>query len=294
MEIHKLKFKTNEGNFERESYLPKFYEESFYRKSPLGDPVIFNYCYFFLKPDRFKDVELEVRKKRSNTRYDVEPFSIGYTFLVSQKFKDVCTQELLPLDFFPVLSDGERWYIMMWRGVPVLGDYEVDVEASRYFDLGDDRLSPIDQTSEKLTLSEDFLRLRGIKNIFSFQNPVMLFITDSVKSVFDKAGLEYEIRYPYSISITNNKISKEAVSLAIINQQKIHLYNFKYEQKKKAYDYLEQVLLAEGDKDVIEKFNTEIKNKWEDQFIRFANGTLPPDERVKNWLPQTSPWIKFN
>lgn len=49
------------------------------------------------------------------------------------------------------------------------------------------------------------------------------------------------------------------------------------------YDYLEQVLLTENDKDALERFYTEIKSKWEDQFIRFAEGTLPAEERVKIW-----------
>lgn len=164
------------------------------KKPPLINDVDLMYRYFQTKPDRFKDYELKVFEKTSNHRQDLEYIS-GWGFLVSEKFKAIFDIHNVPVKFFPVLSDGERRYIMMWVTAPLLGEYEVDVAHTKY---KEDWLSAIIPPSiegisrDSLVYSVGYLKKIGINTVFT-RTPAgsPLCIRESLWREFDKQGIEY-------------------------------------------------------------------------------------------------------
>ena len=245
------------------------------------------YRYLQVKPDRFKDLELDILKTEGyaaniNKRQDLEP--MGHSgFLVSENFKAIFDLNNVPASFFPVLSDGQRWYVMMWQKVPLLGEYEVDVVHTEYRKTSKENIpSTINTVSPKnITFSLGYFDKLNIQSAFTRVSlGHRLYLRESLWKDIDNQNIAYS---SYKIKVSDFVPTDSEMVQAVEKQQHMMLNDMQYQRYKRAYDYLEQILFAEGDKDVIERFNTEIKSKWEDQFIRFTNGTLPPDERVKVW-----------
>jgi len=288
-EIVRLKVKPNsKGQYNRESELPSPWKEIGWdqNKPKLINNIDLLYRYLQVKPDRFKDSELDIIEQSTDNcteRQDIEP--VGHSgFLVSEKIKTIFDTYGVPASFFPVLSDGQRWYLMMWQKVSLLGEYEVDVAHTVYETTSYRPEIPPAKSGDSSTnpvYSIGYFDKLNIKTAFTHMPAGhVLYLRELLWRELDKRDIAYS---GYKIKVSNFIPNYDDMIQAIKNQQLIMLNDMQYQRYKRSYDYLEQVLLAEGDKDVIEKFNTEIKNKWEDQFIRFANGTLPPDERVWVW-----------
>lgn len=237
------------------------------------------YNYLKLHPNKFAEDETGVCILNTEKRHDIEEAHTSI-FLVTERFQQFCKKENLPLDFFPVLSEGERRYIMMWQTVPVLGEYEVDVEHSQYEKIitHENGISFLKfPLPGRTVFSSSYLDTLSIDAFFTFAARSALYCTMKVQQTIEDAGFEV-----YWTKFEANETSVDLID-STRNQQILWLNEARREKYQRTFDYLEQILLAEGDKDVIEKFNVEIKSKWEDQFIRFADGTLPPDERVQVW-----------
>jgi len=268
------------GNYYRQNDIPQRFKTIIKgTKYPMDDKSIV-YHYMKLNPDRFENEEIGVFEKSSDLRFDVEHTSWNL-FLVSESFMRFCKDEDIQFDFFPVLSEGECRYMAFWRKAPVLGEYEVDTKNSVYRTSKERELSAAflktHLSPRDLVFSSSYLDSLSIDTFFTFATKINLYCTHKMQQAIENAGFE--------VYWTKFKANETPVDLveSTRKQQILWLNETRREKYQRSYDYLEQILIAEGDKDVIERFNVEIKSKWEDQFIRFANGTLPPDERVKVW-----------
>jgi hypothetical protein len=150
--------------------------DRFYKtKPPLFLTVLFFSKYLQLHPNKYKDYELEILEKHSENRYDVERVGMNGMWCASQRFKDFIDQEKIPLDFFPVKTEGERRYLMMWRNLPALGDFEVDVINNKYWGKNDEKID-----ASHPVFRSDFIDYYGYE-MFGLSVGGGIFITDALK-----------------------------------------------------------------------------------------------------------------
>lgn len=56
-----------------------------------------------------------------------------------------------------------------------------------------------------------------------------------------------------------------------------------FNRLKEVDDFLEKILIEEGDKKVLKKFNEEMKGVWKKDFERYRKGLMDPLERTFFW-----------
>ena len=140
----------------------------------------------------------------------------------------------------------------------------------------------VEVAQEPYVFSRSFLDCYAPSGVFRQPNGTLIFFEDELKQKFESLGLTVCWDWK-ELEVTDGSISKEQIALGIKNLQDFSFNEWRYQRYHDTFNYLEQVFLTEGDTEVIETFNTTIKNKWQDQFIRYQNGKLPKDERPKGW-----------
>ncbi len=88
--------------------------------------------YLRLKPDRFKDENIWISQKgKINIKLDVEQWDCGF-WVSNDRFKEFSERENLGLEFFPVLVENKRRYLVSWRKLPTFWSYDLDLEENEY------------------------------------------------------------------------------------------------------------------------------------------------------------------
>ena len=276
--VYSLRPKYNdEGEFDRELSPPL--PKKIIQESPLKSRDLIIYKYLILDRNRFENTKLEIFRKQSEEIHDVEKVNYEGLWCVSSRFKNfVENNQLSGLDFFPVKVGEERRYLMMWRGLSVISDYEVDIKKSRYWGEEKNKLD-----LSKVTYRSDVIEHYNNK-IFSNTVHFDIYITDELKDLFEEKGFAFTYD---EIQVTQKRYSKRKVKKIILNAvkegQKLYYTQWRKDRLQETDDFLEKVLIEEGNEEVLEKFRTEMKGKWKDQFDRYERGEMPDDERVIYW-----------
>ena len=242
---------------------------------PLMWAELFFYKYLLLHPRQFKDYELVVHESKSDIRLDVERVH-GGMYCVSERFKQFVEQERIPLDFFPIRVEGEGRYLMMWRRLPVVSDYEVDREKSKYYQDGALRTSSTVIRSDILEYLE--------YHIFDNPSHIFTYVTDSLKAKFDCERFLLGYR---ELGITHRVIDPTKVRATLLfarrKERELYLTEQRKQRLQKVDDYLEKILVEEGDLKALDQFRSELKGIWKRDFERYEQGLMTPDERITYW-----------
>jgi hypothetical protein len=230
-----------------------------------------------LHPDKYKDYELEILEQKSKNRYDVENVGMNGLWCASQRFKDFIDQEDIPLDFFPVKVEGEKRYLMMWRNLPSIGDYEVDIGKSRYYEEGGCA------RPDNIVFRSDFLNFYRYE-IFCSSSHTYLYVTDTFKKKLDENNFKFTLT---EREVTQKELDEKALEKDLIYaremERKIKLTELVYQKLQEVDDYLEKVLIEEGDKKVLQRFQKEMRGKWKKDFERYEQGIMEPLEKITYW-----------
>ncbi len=242
--------------------------------------------YLKLNPDKFKDHELEIESiGLKNGRDDIEHV-LPEMELISPRFKEFAEKENLPFDFFPVLADGERRYLMMWRNLPVISDFEVDIEKSKYFPHDLNRIAG----GGNMFFRSDFLEYYNF-NIFCYIYHTYTFITDSLKQKLEIENFKLTFEEK---PVTQKKLDKKEIindlifarqkeRESYIDRKKSEFARKRYKQFEQVDDFLEEILAEEGNKDVLAKFYETTRGEWKKDFERFDNGEMGELEKIRYW-----------
>ena len=255
--------------------IPKKMNEIFYKF--LGNrPDIWLHKYLRLIPkDFFKDEELEVHQHIKWFELDVEN-TWWFQYCVSEKFKNFAEKEKLWLEFYPVIARWKRMYIMLWQTLPVISDYEMDVEKSKYSDMW------FVEYSDRVFRS-DFIEYYGYQ-MFSNSTHSMTFITWELKEKFDKQW--FLLNYK-ELPITQKKLDKKEIEKDLLyareRERELYLIDRFKEKYQKADDILEKVLVEEWNKKLLKKFREEIKWEWKKDFERYEKWEMEPMEKIHFW-----------
>lgn len=254
-------------------YLKKFWDKSI-KFPPFFAKEIFLYKYIQLHPSQHKNCELEILQQRNKKRIDVE--YAGDMWCSSQRFKDFCEAEDIKLNFFPVLVEGERRYLTNWRSLPVLGDYEVDIKKSVYENSGN-----LDDS--KAVFRSDFIEYYKYK-MFATPGYSYMYITGELKQKLDDNNFLFNF---YEKSVTQKKLNKKKIikdlEYARKRERELYLKEIRKPKFQERDDYLEKVLVEEGNKEILEKFRKEMKGIWKKDFERYEKGLMEPLERITYW-----------
>ncbi|HLD84016.1 MAG TPA: hypothetical protein VI979_04150 [archaeon] len=232
--------------------------------------------YLMLHADKYQHSELSVVGETSKRRLDVESVAEEGIYCVSELFKRFVESEGIPFDFFPIIVEGERRYLMMWRRLPVISDYEVDVHRSQYCDDGSLQISSV-------VFRSDIIEHLGYR-IFNDTSRSFIFVTDALKEKLEKGG--FLLGYKEQ-RVTEVKLEKEEVENLLLyatgKELEMRLVPAWEKELQAVDDYLEKVLIEEGNQATLERFRREMKGIWEKDFQRHENGLMEPEERITYW-----------
>lgn len=279
MKIYKLKIFYEDGNRNRAYKGPKDFYRLHEHMPPLFWRDLFMYKYLKLHPNKYADYELELLERNSSTRLDVEDMGEGGLWCASERFKEFSDKEQLGFDFFPVKVEKERRYLMAWRNLPVLTDYEVDTKKSRFY-IGN--LSGLLDYSG-VVFRSDIIEYLG-HQIFCDTTYTYRFVVDYLKEKLEKQGFlfSYEVMPVTEKNLNVKKVEKVMVE-GRKRERELYLIDGNKQKFQDVDDCLEKVLIEEGDKEILDKFRNEMKGEWKKNFERYEKGLLEPMERIKYW-----------
>ncbi len=232
--------------------------------------------YLRLKTDRFKNENLEISEKwEKYVSLDVEkvdwPFWLG-----SERFKKFSEKEKLWLEFFPVLVNEKRKYLVSWRKVPTFWDYDVDTDNTK---MG--RRWSIDREFNTVFRSDviEYYSWKFFCN--SYYN--YKYIVWDIKEKLTKEWfiLKYEKR-----ECTQKKFDKKLVENHLIKSresEKEILTPYLKNIYQKTDEALEQILIEDWETKLLEKFRKEMKWIWKRDFDRYEKWEMWPLEKITFW-----------
>jgi hypothetical protein len=230
--------------------------------------------YLQSNPEKYKNTELELFSLYSEKRYDAERVGGKHLWCTSQKFKDFMESEGVPFDFYPIKVEGERRYLTMRLRLPVLSDYECDLENSRYTD---------GHIHGKRVFRSDFLEYYDHK-VFRDFTASYVYCSKSFKDRLESSGLMLRYVPIATTEVLYDESNLQADSLrATRMERELFLTEWRYKMFEGIDDTLEKILIQDDNQQALNKFRSEIKGRWKDQFERYRAGTMPPEERVIYW-----------
>ena len=137
MRVFNMMIYFDNWDFTVQRNAPKKLEKVFSRKrdklcSKDVNSYLLSTNYMRLKPDRFKNENLTIFKKWPNYReIDVEEVTINF-WVSSERFKEFSERENLWFEFFPVLVEDKRKYLMSWRALPTFRKLDLDTEETNF------------------------------------------------------------------------------------------------------------------------------------------------------------------
>lgn len=282
LKIYGVRVYSFNGYNNREYQRPKGLEKIKRGFPPLFITKLFLSQYLKTNPSRYENYNLAIKNERLKARLDVE-WGGPEAWYVSQRFKDFCLQENLPFDFFPIMIEGERRYITMWRNLPVITDYEVDNQKTTHSQKG-----YVDMSS--LTFRSDFIEYSSYQ-IFSETDHIYIYITDSLKQKLEANNFKFSFKGPNwkteSYPVTQKKLNPEKLKKELIYaremERKLYLTKEQYEKLQAVDDFLEKALIADQDQKALARFRAEMKGVWKKDFERFEKGLMQPLERITYW-----------
>jgi hypothetical protein len=278
IKVYELRLYYEKGHSNRIYYGLRDFDRFYKTKPPLFKTALFFNKYLRLHPDKYKDYELEILEQKSKNRYDVENVGMNGLWCASQRFKDFIDQEDIPLDFFPVKVEGERRHLMMWRNLPVISDYEVDIPKNRYWGRDKDKLD-----CAHPVFRSDFIEYYG-SQIFSEKTYTYIFVTNTLKKKLEQQDFKFTFEEK---QVTQKKLNSQKIKKDLIyarnKEREILLSVSRYQKLQEVDDYLEKVLIEEGDKKILERFKEEMKGKWKKDFERYEQGIMEPLEKIMYW-----------
>ena len=111
--------------------IPKYLERIFRDSSTKVNENLLTLNYLRLKPDRFKDENLWISSKWNRIEIDVEKADCNF-WVSSERFKEFSEKENLWFEFFPILVENKRKYLMSWRALPAYWSYDLDLEETEF------------------------------------------------------------------------------------------------------------------------------------------------------------------
>ena len=238
---------------------------------------LFFYEYLLLNPNCLENEEFFAIEKKSNNRYDVENIGLSGMWVVSERFKKFIQNEGIQMKFFPTKIEGERRHLMMWRDLPVITGYETDTDKAKYLSNG-----------KSIQMYHAVFRsdlLKYLENqMFSVPSYTFMFITERLKEKLQFMKFQFTYHeYPVThIQYDEQKIQKD-LQFATKMERELWLVDNYRDRLQSVDDYLEKVLIEEGDEAVLNKFRTEMKGIWKRDFERYENGEMKPLDRIKYW-----------
>lgn len=238
---------------------------------------LFFYKYLLLNPNCLENEEFSAIEKKSNNRYDVENIGLSGMWVVSERFKKFIQNEGIQMEFFPIKVEGEIRCLMMWRDLPVISGYETDTDKAKYLSNGKSI------QMYHAVFRSDLLKYLGYQ-MFSVPSYTFIFITEGLKERLQ--SMEFQFTY-HEYSVTQMKYNEQNINqdlqFAAQKERELWLVDTYKERLQAVDDYLEQVLIEEGDKEILNKFRIEMKGIWKKDFERYENGEMKPLDRIKYW-----------
>jgi len=276
MNIYQLRFFYNQGELYREYRNPKFCQlaDDFY---PVDLRFVFWHIYLCLKPNMLKNTELELLEKRSNKRLDVESIAGTGFWCTSQRFKEFIEAEKIPLDFFPVLVEGERRYLTLCRRLDVLTGYELDLKKSDY-KIYDGIISIHNEVFRSDVI--EYYNYQFFSDVFHISK----YVTEDFKMKLEKEGflLTFDLKPVTEMKFKKKKVEKDLI-FARQKEREMYLTPQGYKDFELLDCHIEKVLMEEGDQQVLQKFQTEFKGRWKKDFERYEQGLMQPLEKITYW-----------
>lgn len=190
-------------------------------------------------------------------------------------------QEKIPFEFFPVLANGERRYLVFLYSLPTLMNHELDIKKSKTDLKGFPEF-------DNPVFRRDILELHQYRMFSSFTH-VFCFVTGELKKKFDQAGIQMSFYQREVIQKQwNEKKLHRYIQSAHQKQRALFLQQPFRQRYQKIDDHLEKVLKKEENTSVIQLFHSHMKGKWKNIFERYEQGIMEPEEPMvflKNSLP---------
>lgn len=244
--------------------------------------ALFLYKYLKLQPQQFAEENLVIHKELSDRPYDIESVMLDNIWCVSERFKTFMEAEEIPLDYFSVKAQNEQRYLMMWRKLPIISEYEVDTEKSGYVGSA----KKLDYS--RIVFRSDLLRHFNYR-VFSMPLYMDIYIIDELREAFQQHNFSVNYGYredkPFPVTEINSNPSKlkSVLQKAQEQERKTRLTDWYYERMQEVDEYLEKVLIQENKPDILAKFQREMKGVWKKDFERYAQNDLGPLEKINYW-----------
>ncbi len=253
-------------------WFPKVFKK-FDWKTNISTNSFCEHQYFKLDKDRFSNEEIPSQRLTEDIR-DVNFMWAWDYFWVTEKFKQFAEKEKLWLYFLPIKVNWEKRYIMSRQTLPVISDYEVDIENSRYFKW---KLMIGNYT----VFRSDFIEYYDLQ-MFSDVIHSDLYITSELKEKFEKEWFIF--RYKEEYAVTYKKLDKEKIKEDLLyareKERELRLTEERKEKYEKWDKILEEVLVEEWNEKLLKKFREEIKWEWKNDFERYEKWEMWPMEKI--------------
>ncbi len=203
-------------------------------------------------------------KGKINIKLDVEDWDCDF-WISNDRFKEFSERENLGLEFFPVLVENKRRYLVSWRKLPTFWSYDLDLEENEYDEYWLKKWEP------NYVFSSDVIQYYDWK-MFCGSAHVSKYITWDIKEKMEKENFLFIFQErKCTQKAFNKKVVEEHLKKSRKDEKKTlnKLVRKEYEDTDEA---LEKILIEDWETEILEKFRNEMKGIWKKDFDRYEKG----------------------
>jgi len=285
--IYLLGVYTEDGNYLRQYQYPDFLKKLSYSTSKVWYTDLLINKYFSCNPNKLQNEQLEIASEKSKKTLAVEPIS-PQLWCANEAFYNFCLQKNLNFEFFPIQANNDLRYLTMWRKIPVITDYELDVSKCRYNENSSSIKGFLE--IETTVFRSDILEHYSYP-LFCNINHVYLFADNTIKEEFEKNNFLFNYSAfkasQNEVPTTQIPLSKKTIDEVLLNARQkeriLLLTDIRKQKLQDVDDYLEKILTEENDTIGLEKFHEEIKGNWKKDFERYEQNLMEPLDKITYW-----------